>query len=58
MYGPDEMKVDDRAKFNAWYDTVKDNNNWNFRDEFIKYCDADVQVLTEAVFKFRKNLVR
>ena len=58
MYGGDEMKVKQRKKFNEWYDSVQDTTNWNFRDEFIKYCEDDVQLLTESIFAFRQILIK
>ena len=41
-------------EFKAWYDTQRDVKNWNFKEEFVKYCRADVEVLSKAVLKFRK----
>ena len=35
-----------------WYESVK-NEAWNFKEEFVKYCVADVVLLAKAVLKFR-----
>ncbi len=39
--------------FKPWYESVK-NETWNYKEEMIKYCRADVVVLSKAVLKFRK----
>jgi hypothetical protein len=31
-----------------WYEQVKDKTDWNFREEFIKYCRADVDLLSQV----------
>ena len=43
-------------EFKEWYDKT-DKSNWNFKEEFIKYCIADVVVLAKSVLKFRKLFV-
>ena len=40
--------------FVAWYKTQKDITDWNFKEELIKYCRADVELLSKAVLKFRQ----
>ena len=40
-------------EFKEWYDKT-DKNKWNFKDEFINYCEADVIVLSKSILKFRK----
>jgi hypothetical protein len=40
--------------FPIWYKQQKDVNNWNFKNEMVKYCRADVELLSKAVLKFRK----
>ena len=59
-----EVKVSDTEKvkscnmevkgFLPWYRAEKDKPDWNFREELIKYCRADVVLLSKAVLKFRK----
>ena len=39
-------------KFVPWHESVK-NEAWNFKEEFVKYCVADVVLLAKAVLKFR-----
>ena len=47
---PDEYEKD----FLPWYSQQKDITNWNFKDELVKYCRADVELLSKAILKFRK----
>ena len=39
--------------FKPWYESVKDET-WNYKEEMIRYCRADVVVLSKAVLKVRK----
>ena len=32
--------------------------DWSFRDEFIRYWDDDVQLLTASIFAFRQILIK
>ena len=45
-------------KYKRWYDAdtydKKYAPGWNFKEEMIKYCRADVEVLSKAVLTFRK----
>ena len=45
-------------KYKCWYDAdtydTKYAPGWNFKEEMIKYCRADVEVLSKAVLTFRK----
>jgi hypothetical protein len=41
-----------REKFERWYAEVKDVE-FNFKDSFFSYCEADVDVLAKGCFKFR-----
>ena len=55
MYGVKNMNADTyNKKFKPWYDGVKCEKQWNFKEEMIKYCRADVEVLSKAVLTFRK----
>ena len=47
---PEEYEKD----FLPWYKQQKDINNWSFKNEMVKYCRADVELLSKAVLKFRK----
>ena len=44
---------DDYSEFVKWYETVR-NDEWDFKREFHKYCEADVELLFKAVLEFRK----
>ena len=54
-YGVKNMNADTyNKKFKPWYDGVKCEKQWSFKEEMIKYCRADVEVLSKAVLSFRK----
>ena len=42
-------------KTKPWYEKQKqkDLTDWNYKEELIKYCRADVELLAKAVLKFR-----
>jgi hypothetical protein len=42
-------------EFKPWYDKLMDNNNndRSLRHEMVKYCRADVELLSKAVLSFR-----
>ena len=40
--------------FLPWYRQQKETTDWNFKEELIRYCRADVELLGKAVLKFRK----
>ena len=42
-------------EFKPWYTKLvaENQNDWNFRDEMVKYCRADVELLSKAVLAFR-----
>ena len=43
-------------KFFAWYETVKDTEDWDFQEEMKKYCRLDVDILA-AIMKIHHTLV-
>jgi G:T-mismatch repair DNA endonuclease (very short patch repair protein) len=56
QYGVSNMDKDTYDKeFKPWYDqqVANNKNDWNFREEMIKYCRADVELLSKAVLRFR-----
>jgi hypothetical protein len=66
-YGAKNMNADTyNKKFKPWYDGVKQAQahtpcvgaaqQWNFKEEMVKYCRADVEVLSKAVLTFRECL--
>lgn len=40
---------DDKKEFDIWYDTWKDREDWNFRQELEAYCVDDVKILAKIV---------
>ena len=48
------MKVEDLPDFNKWHPEQADITDWSLKDEMIKYCRDDVEVLSRAVLVFRK----
>ena len=40
--------------FLPWYETQKNITDWNFKNEMVTYCRADVELLSKTVLKFRK----
>ena len=53
-YGSNNMKPEDKVKFDKWYSENKEITNWNFQEEFNKYCSADVDLLSKSILKFRQ----
>ena len=64
QYGAKNMMEYDYNNFKKWHDEQLPNGviaqNWNFKEELVKYCRADVELLSKAILKFRlmfyKNL--
>ena len=57
MYGVRNMDADTYSKeFKPWYNKIvaENKNDWSFRNEMVKYCRADVELLSKAVLSFRK----
>jgi hypothetical protein len=58
-FGIGWMSKKNRDEFLKWYNEVK-NEEWDFKKEFLKYCQADVDLLAKAICKFRaifKNML-
>jgi hypothetical protein len=53
FYGPENMNPKVNKAFNEWYDKQGDIL-FNFKEEMIKYCKSDVEVLARGVLKFRQ----
>jgi hypothetical protein len=54
MFGVNNMTANTyENEFKPWYDSVK-NDFWDFKHELIKYCRADVELLSKSILKFRK----
>jgi hypothetical protein len=56
MFFAKNMMPKQYDEFKEWYDKT-DKNKWNFKDEFINYCEADVIVLSKSILKFRKLFI-
>ena len=57
MFGIKNLSTDEyNEKFKPWYEKqVEENrNDWDFKNEMIKYCRADVELLSKSVLAFRK----
>ena len=49
------MMPDDYEKdFKPWLEQQHNITDWNFKEEFKKYCTADVVLLSKTILKFRK----
>ena len=56
-YAPNTMKPKDREAFLAWYKEQRDNGYiFNFKEEIIKYCRSDVDILRKCCMEFREML--
>ena len=56
-FGHREMKPESYDDFVAWHAEQAHITDWNFQEELIKYCRADVEVLSQAVLAFRKLFI-
>ena len=53
-YSPNTMKPEAREAFLAWHkEQVENNYVFDFRNEIIKYCRSDVDILRKCCMKFR-----
>ena len=48
------MTTGDYKDFNIWYKEQENITDWSFKNEMVKYCRADVELLSKAVLTFRK----
>jgi hypothetical protein len=54
LYDPGSMSSSEYDRFKTWYDNeVNTGVRFNLQVELHKYCEADVELLTIAVLKFR-----
>ena len=54
-FGVKNMSSKQYEEFSKWYKAiVQENQPWNFREEFTKYCKSGVALLCKAVLVFRK----
>ena len=56
-YSPNTMKPKDREAFLVWYKEQRDNGYvFNFKEEIVKYCRSDVDILRKCCMEFREML--
>ena len=55
-YGYDEMKKDEREKFDNWYEITK-GKTFKFKQEMFKYCQSDVDILGRSCMKLRELFI-
>ena len=56
-YAPDTMKPKDREEFLTWHKEQRDNGYiFNFREEIVRYCRSDVDILRKCSMEFREML--
>ena len=53
-YEDDGKTIKERKGFLPWYEQQQHITDWNFKNEMIRYCRADVELLSKTVLKFRK----
>jgi hypothetical protein len=53
-YGVNNMMPDDYDNFKKWYAEQKGLTDWNFKEEMLRYCRGDVELLSKAIVEFRK----
>ena len=52
FYDPDGMSESKHTEFETWY-TQHKNDQFDFGDEILAYCQSDVQILMESCMAFR-----
>ena len=56
-YAPNAMKPEVREAFLTWHKEQRDNGYiFNFKEEIIKYCRSDVDILRKCCMEFREML--
>ena len=56
-YAPNAMKPEAREAFLAWHKKqVEDDYVFHFKNEIVKYCRSDVDILRKCCMEFRKML--
>ena len=56
-YGVNFMKPGERGAFIAWHkEQVENNYEFNFKEEIVKYCRSDVDILRKCCLLFREML--
>nr|XP_015834829.1 PREDICTED: probable DNA polymerase [Tribolium castaneum] len=58
-YGCDTMKTKERADFLTWHrEQLANNYVFNLKDEILKYCILDVNILRKGCLKFRECFLK
>lgn len=55
-YGADTMKPAERSDFLKWH-SQNQNGTFNFRQEALKYCQNDTEILRKACINFRESFM-
>ena len=56
-YAPTTMKPEAREAFLVWHkEQAESNYEFNFREEIVKYCRSDVDILRQCCIEFREML--
>ena len=56
-YAPTTMKPEAREAFLVWHkEQTEGNYEFNFREEIVKYCRSDVNILRQCCMEFREML--
>jgi len=56
FYGYEFLNINQKHKFDSWYDSVKENV-FNYKNDLYDYCDADVDLLAKGILKFREIIL-
>ena len=55
-FGVEYLNPSKKQKIEKWHsEYINSNDNWNFKEELIKYCKNDVEILSQCIIKFRKD---
>ena len=47
------MKIKNKKEFEKWYAEQLDKDEvWNLQEEFLRYCESDVQLMKQGCLKF------
>ena len=55
QFGYDNMKPDQKADFEIWYESQSIESQYDVKNEMLAYCKSDVELLFQAVVAFRRQ---
>ena len=55
FYAPESMKAPARRNFLEWYKDQQ-GRHFDFKEQILEYCDADVQLLMRGILNFEKKM--